>query len=619
MIVELLVSVFLFGLWRVNSELYLHNTNDVFDIESYDCLRVQSSLVYCLRPREPIDVTRDSDTNGCEQNGGRLHRFSELRTKNISLSTILHHWRSSLERVEDYSRYLRDSSQSDGFLCECFHQGSFGKNCEYRLPIGESVEETLEWQLIMRMKNPRKVQIHGDVICSETLQCDSGVLCLDWREICDGFQHCLEGKDEENCDLLEMNQCDEEEEYRCMNGMCILDQFFLDGEFDCLDWSDEMPFKSSGKCSLESVSEECDDHLCPPNEWSCGDGQCIRDRLAFHDYEFLTCQSGRDQYFICETHAEKKLWTMSNGRCYDPDEGNERCEESSAANHSEVEQCEYLLKCSLSEDAEKDCHRCDGPGCVEKLRKVCPSTLIRYPQRAIVAPFLFFLFKYTKNRRNNLPYFVLINGTIRCGDSFITVIDEIIPFEADLNVRRLMEDYFCQPVETSSWSELVQPHRECHRANESTDRCEEWNPCMSITRIRDGWWNCLNLEDERERTSMEIEKSCAGVRRDRFRCSVEEPTCLSVMKIGDKKTDCLNRFDELWFENGREFSSMNCNDRTNDKCSFFRQYIDESWRSASMNKSEISSGQRITFRSYCDTFWDLHPEEDENLLKCRHW
>ena len=38
-----------------------------------------------------------------------------------------------------------------------------------------------------------------------------------------------------------------------------------------------------------------------------------------------------------------------------------------------------------------------------------------------------------------------------------------------------------------------------------------------------------------------------------------------------------------------------------------------------MNKSEISSGQRITFRSYCDTFWDLQPEEDENLLECRHW
>ena len=35
---------------------------------------------------------------------------------------------------------------------------------------------------------------------------------------------------------------------------------------------DEMPYKKSEKCSLESVSvsTECEDHLCPRKEWSCG-------------------------------------------------------------------------------------------------------------------------------------------------------------------------------------------------------------------------------------------------------------------------------------------------------------------------------------------------------------
>ena len=92
------------------------------------------------------------------------------------------------------------------------------------------------------------MQIYGDVLCYETLQCDSGALCLDWREICDGIQQCLEGRDEENCDLLEMN--------RCENGMCIPDQFFLDGELDCLDWSDEIPLKKSEDCPRERVSVE---------------------------------------------------------------------------------------------------------------------------------------------------------------------------------------------------------------------------------------------------------------------------------------------------------------------------------------------------------------------------
>ena len=43
------------------------------------------------------------------------------------------------------------------------------------------------------------------------------MLCLDWRDICDGQQDCLDGYDEENCDKLEFNEC-EDGEYRCTNG-----------------------------------------------------------------------------------------------------------------------------------------------------------------------------------------------------------------------------------------------------------------------------------------------------------------------------------------------------------------------------------------------------------------
>ena len=242
----------------------------------------------------------------------------------------------------------------DRWICQCLHRGSFGKNCEYRLPVGDTFEETLQWQLIVRKENPWKVQIYGDVLCYETLGCDSGVLCLDWREICDGVQQCLEGKDEENCDLLEMNSCDPEKEYRCSNGMCIPDEFFLDGERDCLDWSDEMHFQRNPNCYMESVNEECDDHPCLLSSWSCGDGDCISDRLGFQKHpNSETCQSGRNEYFICETCVNERRWTMSNGRCIDA--GDESYEESSVANRSEMEQCSYLLKCSLSQGGERGC------------------------------------------------------------------------------------------------------------------------------------------------------------------------------------------------------------------------------------------------------------------------
>ena len=383
------VSVLLIILGTVENRIYLNNTKDGLDIEQYDCVFAQS-LFFCRRPKEPINLTRDENTLSCEQNDGQLHRFSELRSKNVTVRTILHQWKSTLERVEQYSLFLKDLDKRDGSICECRHPGAFGKNCEYQLTVGETFEETLDWQRTMREKNPREVQKYGDVVCYETLECDSGVLCLDWREICDGIQNCLEGKDEENCDLLEMNRCDREEEYRCMNGMCIPQQFFLDEEFDCLDWSDELPFKESWLCPQEIVSTECDDHLCPPDEWSCGDGQCVRYRLNFHKRMFpITCQSRRDQYFICETHTDSIQWTMPNGQCLEVGRY-ARYEESFVANRSEGEQCEYLLKCALSQGAEIGCSCHLGYGCVPKLRDLCRLSVIQYPRRAIIAPYLFF-------------------------------------------------------------------------------------------------------------------------------------------------------------------------------------------------------------------------------------
>ena len=255
----------------VENRIYLQETKDGLAVESYDCV-LDHSLYYCRRPQQPIELIRDNDTTSCQHNGGKLWRFNQLQSNRVNVSTILHQWRSSIERVEQYSRFLRGDRGWNGYLCQCVNPSSFGKNCEYRLPMRKTFDQALEWQLKMRIDDPWLVQEHGDVVCYERVGCDSGVLCLDWREICDGIQQCMFGLDEEHCDLLEMNQCDPNDEYRCMNGMCIPDEFFLDGEFDCIDWSDELQFKDDRKCYQERVGSECDDRVCPPNQWSCGDG-----------------------------------------------------------------------------------------------------------------------------------------------------------------------------------------------------------------------------------------------------------------------------------------------------------------------------------------------------------
>ena len=608
------ISLLLIILICVENQIYLQETNDGLSVEFFDCVLVQS-LLYCRRPEEPFDLSRENDITLCHLNGGQLHRFSELHSKNISVSTVLHRWKSSLERVDQYARFRRGGvGEWDGYVCQCVDSSSFGKNCEYRLPMGKTFAETLHWQLAMRMNSSNQVQMFGEIVCYQRVACDSGLLCLDWREICDGVQQCMSAVDEENCDLLEMNRCDPEEEYRCMNGMCIPEEFFLDGEFDCLDWSDELQFKEDHKCSEEGASDECDDRVCPPQRWSCGDGQCIEDRLAFQKgIPNRTCHSRRDQHFICEAHGSAYAWTMANGRCFE----NEKYHESRVVHDNKEQLCEYLLKCVLSLGHEEHCPCDKNFECVDDLKRECPLSFLQYPRGALLSPSMFLIYDLTGDVVTYYPNFVLINGTVRCR-GFLLNVTRTISFERDLNVRELIEELFCTPARRNiSSAENVDSEQQCHRANESSDRCEEWNPCMSSSRVRDGWINCLNGRDELDQTEMEIERNCGHVRAHRFRCSLAEPTCLSVMTLGNQLDDCQNRFDEVWFGNGRKLLEIHCNERVKDECSLLRQYIAQSW--TSNNRDERRVERHIPFRFYCDTLANLASREDEDLAECRRW
>ena len=96
----------------------------------------------------------------------------------------------------------------------------------------------------------------------------------------------------------------------------------------------------------------------------------------------------------------------------------------------------------------------------------------------------------------------------------------------------------------------------------------------------------------------------------------DDLTCLSATRIGDQYSSCQNLFDKVWFGSGKELAFLDCKDRRKDECFLLRQYIDQSWASALMNKS---SEPRIPFRWYCDSFGDLQSGDDENLLECGSW
>ena len=601
-------------LHSIRSSIYLFDTHDGSSIDFYDCV-VIDDLSYCRRPTDPINLTRTQTPLSCdERQAGIKHRFSDLQPRNISISTVLHRWKSSIEQVEALTRFAHHPAQPDQELCQCEGDGVFGKDCEYQLPVGATLEQTLDWQVQMREANEWQVQMHGNITCYKGIACDSGLLCLDWREICDGTQNCMFGLDEENCDILEMNVCGAEE-YRCSNGMCIPDEYFLDGELDCLDWSDEgEQWERDLSCSKERVSVECDDRICYRNQWSCGDGQCIKERFAFHtDRPELGCVSRRDQYFMCETHRRTRLWTMPNGRC----NGDEGYAADLPINSTMDERCRYLLKCALSRGAAKGCPcQRDTDGCATLLSRHCSLPTIQYPKGAFPAPFLFFYFSTKQLDADRSPNLILFNGTVKCRNSPISMnASKDSYFYASLN--GLIKYGFC--------SEQLSPIRfrsnkstdGCFRANESTDICREWNPCMSVTRIKDGSVDCVSADDELVATGEVIEKSCELVQRHRFRCSLDQPACLSARTLGDDFLNCQNGYDELWHSRNRRLVDMKCDKTLKDDCSLLRQYITQSW--SSMDDNTTDTRVIISFRSYCDTFSDLLSNEDENLAECQQW
>ena len=285
--------------------IYLYDTEDGSSVESYDCVH-HNNLLYCRRPVSPILLQRENETWECYHNG-TTHSFASLLEINVSANIVLHTWKSSIEKAEEYARYVRGSN----YLCECHHPKSFGKYCEYLLPMGTTFEETVNWQVDMRKEDKSKMDLYGDIVCYTTLLCDSGLLCLDWREICDGIQQCMFGYDEENCDKLEFNECDVNE-YRCVNGMCIPDEYFLDGDYDCMDMTDEIGEFSDIHCALEQTSLNCDDRMCYHGQYSCGDGECLDDQLSFQNRRMPVMSV---KVIVINTSYVKLMNSERNGRC----------------------------------------------------------------------------------------------------------------------------------------------------------------------------------------------------------------------------------------------------------------------------------------------------------------
>ena len=149
------------------------------------------------------------------------------------------------------------------------------------------------------------------------------------------------------------------------------------------------------------------------------------------------------------------------------------------------------------------------------------------------------------------------------------------------------------------------------------DICHQSRECISSYRIQDGYYNCADKSDEKQREL--VSSTCEKVKRHRFRCSSSEPTCLHVRLLGDLISDCSNNFDESWMGKGTALSKINCHSQLKDECRLIREYVERSWTVDHDSIKIADSSNTIPFRAYCDTFWDLNSKQDEDVLLCKEW
>ena len=496
--------------------------------------------MYCIRNGDSYtdDYYQSPDTTDSSKS------FNDLRKLGITSQQMLS-WSTPIDIVEDYQSYLiNDTNTTSQLASQRFYNCSwpfFGPLCQFAFSIAHNSFEDLIDKAFQYPLNDEEEQLKNPVPCYTLIQCNyiyPFPLCLDWREVCDGTVHCLnQAQDEQNCFALEMNECTNDDEYRCHNGaQCIPRVFFHDDALhpDCLDRSDES-LDYSPYCYVNS-SIACEEHTCRPgrNTLVCGDGSCD---------EFQDCSNGRTE------QLDNILYGNST---HLPDN----------------DICWIVISCLTKISIGDKCDDILWNQIDLIMQYYCPS-LFRYPFHSVALGHISFYYSNTQSYLKRLykialPMFVCYNK-ILCPDfetstSFLRSVrissdnktSIRCHYQSDLPLsnedRNHTWHYFQRAIlkfYTTSCLTYGQLHMNitknmCH-SHSQLYQCIHSNKCISKHRILDAIRDCPFGDDE------EYEQSCSlSKHKYRFQCIYNKTTkCISPILFDHEEYDCLTPVNKI--------------------------------------------------------------------------
>ncbi len=414
-----------------------------------------------------------------------------------------------------------------------------------------------------------------------------------------------------------------------------------------MDWSDELYHESGESCSFTPNTMQCDEHICPHQSYSCGDGQCVpwQTRMAFQRLAIAEndCFNKRNLNYMCEVSPHQPAWTLESGLCWpDKDYDDPRYPPWNTINPSKLtddEKCQYLFRCVLSKGFEHDCP-CNHRNCTQMMMNVCQKSdhLILYPPKGIINPNFFVMYNYSHSMENPSFQFFLLFGDQKCRGYFFQAKSSIpLPISFALISNPLINHVLCtindpnygnrdflSPYQNDKfcWNDSLTFNGRPYAVN--PDICTRSGECISQYRIRDGSQDCIGGEDE----EMVLDKNycTANVGRHRFQCFNDQRKCLTLTRLGTGTTDCSNGYDEDWYGTGTNLRlQLSCFKEVTTGCHLLKAYIQQSSTRNSSNNSSLVNPQqqeltdRMPFRHYCDSFWNLDKHVDEIPSSCQHW